>query len=125
MSGSDESVGARALATSKELLDAIVGRNHVKLTRDPALGKVVRSKLNVIVESFRFDRDIEKLKPEIDQLYKEMFPGSWKIEEDKRKTKEDNKARRAEGKARRAEARAKAEAEAKPEAEVEANPINE
>jgi len=119
MSGSDGSVCA--LASSKELLTAIVGKQNVKLTNDPALGKVVRGKLNVIVAIN--GRDIEKLKPAIDQLYKEMFPGSWEIEEDKRKTKEANKAGRAEAKARRAKAEAKAEveAEAKAEAKAEAN----
>ena len=121
MSGSDESVFA--LASSKKLLTAIVGKQHVNLTNDPALEKVVRSKLNVIVGIN--GRDIEKLKPAIDKLYFEMFRGTWNEEDAARKTTEANKVKRAEGKARRAkakaEAEAKVEAEAKAEAKAEAN----
>ena len=125
MSASDKSVGALALVSSKELLDAMVGKKNVNITDNLALRQTVRGKLDVMVAIN--GRDIEKLKPAISDLYRVMFPGTWNKEDDARKIKANNKAIRAEGKARRAEAKAiqaeaeaKAKAEAKPEAEAEA-----
>jgi len=113
MSGSDELVGALALVSSQELLNAVVGKQNVVVAHDPALRKAVRSKLDAIVGTIGREREnIEELKTAINKLYSEMFPGTWNLEEAARKKTKDNKARRAEAKARRAKAEAEAKAEA-------------
>ena len=105
MSGSDELVGALALVSSQELLNAVVGKQNVVVAHDPALRKAVRSKLDAIVGTIGREREnIEELKTAINKLYSEMFPGTWNLEEAARKKTKDNKARRAEAKARRAKA---------------------